>query len=288
MQDAGHRTGCFSIDTEFFIHYEVKGANMEITHTNVVKKLLKEKKKVSGAWAQAASNITSQILAEAGFDVLMLDMEHAPGDILTLISQIQSMQGYPAVPFVRAPWNDFVQIKRILDAGTYGVLVPYVNSKEEAEDAVKAMKYPTKGIRGVAGSPRASHFGNKSIEYFKSADDEIVLMTAVETGTAVENLDEILQVPEIDGIFIGPADLATNMGYMADASQPEVQKAIRTIEEKVNATDKFLSTVAGSWEDAQAKYERGYNLLMMMSDTTTLGKVARNLVGDFTKNFPQH
>src|SRR6056297_450282 len=261
---------------------------MEITHTNEVKKLLKEKKKVSGAWAQAASNITSQILAEAGFDVLMLDMEHAPGDILTLISQIQSMQGYPAVPFLRAPWNDFVQMKRILDAGTYGVLVPYVNTKTEAEDAVKAMKYPTKGIRGVAGSPRAAHFANNSIEYFKSANDEIVLMTAVETGTAVENLGEILQVPEIDGIFIGPADLATNMGYMADASQPEVQKAIRTIEEKVNASDKFLSTVAGNWEDARAKYERGYNLLMMMSDTTTLSKVARTLVGDFKKDFPQH
>ncbi|MFW6361007.1 MAG: HpcH/HpaI aldolase family protein [Spirochaetota bacterium] len=260
---------------------------MEITHTNAVKKLLKEKKKVSGAWAQAASNITSQILAETGFDVLMLDMEHAPGDILTLISQIQSMQGYPAVPFVRAPWNDFVQIKRILDAGTYGVLVPYVNTKAEAEDAVKAMKYPTKGIRGVAGSPRAAHFANNSIEYFKSANDEIVLMTAVETGTAVENLDEILQVPEIDGIFIGPADLATDMGYMADASQPEVQEAIRTIEKKVNASDKFLSTVAKDWDDAQKKYERGYNLLLMMSDTTTLSKVARALVGDFSKNFPQ-
>lgn len=260
---------------------------MEITHINAVGKLLKEKKKASGAWAQAASNITSQVLAESGFDVVMIDMEHAPGDIQTLISQIQSMQGYPAVPFVRAPWNDFVQIKRILDAGTYGLLVPYVNTKEEAEAAVKAVKYPTKGIRGVAGSPRAAHFGNKSLDYFKSADKEIILMTAVETGEAVDNIDEILSVPEIDGIFIGPADLATNLGHLSDPSQPAVQEAIKKIEEKVNASDKFLSTVAGSWEDAQAKYKRGYSLLLLMSDTVTLGKVGRGLVDDFKKGFPE-
>ncbi len=258
---------------------------MEITHINAAKKLLKEKKKVAGAWAQAASNITSQVLAEAGFDVLMIDMEHAPGDIQTLISQIQSMQGYPAVPFVRAPWNDFVQVKRILDAGTYGLLVPYVNTKEEAEAAVKAVKYPQKGIRGVAGSPRAAHFGNKSIDYFKSADEEIVLMIAVETGEAVENLDKILEVPEVDGIFIGPADLATNLGYLSDPSQPAVQEAIKTIEEKVNASDKFLSTVAKDWDDAKAKYDRGYNLLLLMSDTVTLGKVGRGLVDSFTKEY---
>lgn len=260
---------------------------MEITHTNKVKKLLKKDKKVTAAWAQAASNITSQILAEAGFDVVMVDMEHAPGDIQTLITQIQSMQGFPTVPFVRAPWNDFVQIKKILDAGTYGLLVPYVNSKEEAEEAVRAVKYPQKGIRGVAGSPRAAHFGNKSIEYYKTADEEIVLMTAVETEEAVENLDEILSVPEIDGIFIGPADLATNLGYLSDASQPKVQEAIRTIEEKVGASEKFLATIAKDWDDAKAKFERGYNLLLMMSDTVTLGKVARGLVSDFTGNFPE-
>lgn len=260
---------------------------MEITHINRAGKLLKEKKRSTGAWAQAASNITSQILAESGFDVVMIDMEHAPGDIQTLISQIQSMQGYPAVPFVRAPWNDFVQIKRILDAGTYGLLVPYVNSKREAEDAVKAVKYPTKGIRGVAGSPRAAHFGNKSLEYFKSADNEIILMTAVETGEAVENIDEILSVPEIDGIFIGPADLATNLGYLSDPSQPAVQEAIKKIEEKVNTSDKFLSTIAKDWEDAKAKYERGYSLLLLMSDTVTLGKVGRGLVDSFNGEFPK-
>jgi len=165
---------------------------MKITNDNYVKKLLKEGKKVTAAWAQAASPITAEILGDAGFDAVMIDMEHGPGDIMMLINQINALKGQPAVPFVRAPWNDFVQLKKILDAGVYGVLVPYVNSAEEAEAAVKAVRYPTEGIRGVAGSPKAPHFGNNSMEYMKKANEEIFLMTAVETPEAVANLDELL------------------------------------------------------------------------------------------------
>ncbi len=260
---------------------------MEITNTNRVKRLLKEGKRVTGAWAQAASNITTEILADAGFDVIMVDMEHGPGNILTLISQIQGMKGQPTVPFVRAPWNDFVQIKKILDAGTFGLLVPYVNTKEEAEAAVKAVKYPLTGIRGVSGSPRGPHFGNNSMDYLKQANDEIFLMTAVETLEAAENIDELLTVEGLDGIFIGPMDLATSMGYFGDASVPEVQAVIRKVEEKVFASDKILATVGGSWEQATAKYERGYQLLMLMSDTVSLGAYARGLVNSFSQAFPE-
>ena len=259
---------------------------MLTTNENFVKKLLREGKKVTGAWAQAASNITAEIMGEAGFDLVMIDMEHAPGDIMTLITQIQALKGQPAVPFVRAPWNDFVTIKKILDAGTFGLLVPYVNTAEEAREAVRAIRYPKEGIRGVAGSPRAPHYANNALDYMKKANREIFLMTAVETPEAVSNLDDILKVEGLDGIFIGPMDLATSMGHFGDPSHPEVQAAMKEVEGKVAGSDKILSTVAGGWEDARKKYDRGYQLLMLMSDTVNLGKTARGLVDQFKDAYP--
>ena len=252
---------------------------------NYIKESLKKGKKQYAAWAQAASNITAEILADAGFDIVMVDLEHGSGSIMDLISQIQAMQGHRAVPFARAPWNDFVQIKRILDAGVYGLLVPYVNSKAEAEDAVKAILYPRGGIRGVAGSPRAAHYGNNSMEYLKKANDEIILFTAVETQEAIANLDDILTVDRLDGIFIGPMDLATNMGHFGNPAHAEVQEAIRSVESKVLAAGKFLATIGGSWEDVQAKYDRGYSIIVGMSDTVTLGQIAREKVAQFQEHF---
>ncbi len=248
---------------------------------NWVRAALQEGKKISGAWLQSGSPITAEIMAEAGYDALMVDLEHGPGDIMSTILQIHAMKGEIAVPFSRAPWNDFVQIKRILDAGVYGLLVPYVNTKEEVEAAVSAVSYPKEGIRGVAGSPRAAHYGNKSMEYLSTANDEVYLMTAVETPDAVANLDAILTVDRLDGIFIGPMDLATNMGHFGNPKHPEVQAAIKTVEEKVFAAGKVLSTVAGTWEDAKAKYDKGYQMVFFFSDTTALGAAARTRLAEF-------
>lgn len=258
---------------------------MEITNKNRIRELLQNGQNISAAWAQAASNIMTEILAEAGFDVVMVDMEHGPGDILTLIGQIQAMKGHPAVPFVRAPWNDFVTIKKILDAGTFGLLVPYVNTAEEARAAVLAAKYPPLGIRGVSGSPRGPHYGNNSLDYMKAANDEIFVMTAIETPEAVEHIDELLAVDGLDGLFIGPMDLATSMGHFCDPSHPEVQEAIRYVESKVIPSNKILATVGGSWEQACAKYERGYRLLLLASDTNSLGAFARGITKKFQETY---
>ena len=255
-------------------------------HSNKVKQLLKENRKVNAAWVQSANAINAEILAKSGFDVLMIDLEHGPGDIMQLLAQVQAMNGYTAVPFARAMWNDFVHIKKVLDTGVYGVLVPYVNSADEARDAVKAVKYPPFGIRGIAGSPRAAGYGNNPMDYLKSANDEICLFIAIETISAVGKLDEILMIEGIDGIFIGPMDLATNMGYFGDASAPEVQKTILAIEQKVLASGKSLGTVAGSWDDAQAKYERGYRFIVSFSDTVSLGKFASQHVEKFNTKYP--
>jgi 2-keto-3-deoxy-L-rhamnonate aldolase RhmA len=259
--------------------------NMIDKNRNYIKDNLKSGKKLFAAWAQAASTITAEILADAGFDIIIVDLEHGPGSIMDLIGQIQAMQGHRAVPFARASWNDFVQIKRILDAGVYGLIVPYVNNREEAELAVKSIQYPPNGIRGVAGSPRAPHYGNNSMEYLRSANEEIILFTAVETIEAVENIDDILSVERLDGIFIGPMDLATNMGYFGNPAHPKVQEAIQSIESKVLHANKYLATIAGSWDDARTKYDRGYNIIAAMSDTVTLGQIAREKVGLFRQYF---
>jgi 2-dehydro-3-deoxyglucarate aldolase/4-hydroxy-2-oxoheptanedioate aldolase len=254
---------------------------------NHLKRMLKEGRKTTGAWLQIASPFTAEILSRAGFDWLIIDMEHGPGDILTLISQLQAMNGSGVVPLVRAPWNDFVAIKRILDAGVYGILFPYINTKEEAEAAVRACKYPPEGIRGVAGSPRAAGYGQNPKAYLSRANDEILIITAVETPEAVANLDEILAVEGLDGIFIGPMDLATSMDHPFDPAHPEVQETIARIEAQVLAAGKFLGTIAANWEQAQARYDKGYQLLMLMADGVALGKLAAGMVARFRELYPE-
>jgi len=193
------------------------------------------------------------------------------------------MKGEPAVPFVRAPWNDLVQIKRILDAGAYGLVIPYINNKAEAEAAIKAAKYPPDGIRGIAGSVRAAHYGYNSKEYFDTANNDVFVFLQIETPDGVKNIDEILSVPGLDGIFIGPMDLATTHGFRGQPSTPQVQEIILALEKKIKAKGKALATICNDFEDAKAKYARGYNMITLISDTVTLGKVARNEVEKFRK-----
>lgn len=254
---------------------------------NPVKQMLKEGRKTAGAWLQIASPMTAEIMSRAGFDWLIIDMEHGPGDILTLISQLQAMNGSGCAPLVRAPWNDFVVVKRILDAGAYGVLFPYINTKAEAEAAVRACKYPPEGIRGTAGSPRAAGYGQNARNYLPYANDQILILVAAETADAVANLDEILSVPGVDGVFIGPMDLSTSMGHMGNPTHPEVKSTIETIERKTLGAGKILSTIAGSWEQAQTRYEKGYQMIMLMADGVALGKMASELMGQFKAAYPQ-
>ncbi|MEF9895967.1 MAG: aldolase/citrate lyase family protein [Clostridia bacterium] len=254
---------------------------------NMVKEKLLRREPTIGAWLQAANGITAEVMAKAGFDWLMVDMEHGPGDILTLLGQLQAMSAYGVVPFARAPWNDLVTIKRILDTGVQGLLVPYVNGGQEAEEVVKACKYPPEGYRGIAPSPRAGGFGMNGMNYLSKANAEIVVMVAIETPQAVAQIDAILSVSGIDGIFVGPMDLSTSMGYFCNPSAPAVQQAIGLIEEKVLASGKFLGTVASNFPQAKKLYERGYSFIAAMSDTTSLGKIAIDTVDAFRSAFSQ-
>ncbi|RLC58291.1 MAG: 2,4-dihydroxyhept-2-ene-1,7-dioic acid aldolase [Chloroflexi bacterium] len=249
--------------------------------TNPVKRKLENGQRTIGGFLQTTSPVAAEIMSQSGFDWLIVDLEHAPGDFANLQAQLQAMNGSEVVPFARAPWNDAVAIKRILDTGVMGVLIPYVNTGREAEAAVAACKYPPQGIRGVAGSPRAAGYTGNVMEYLTSANAEVIVMTAVETTQAVENLDEILAVEGLDGIFIGPVDLASSMGHLGNPAHPEVQEMIATIEEEVLASDKFLGTLAATWDKASDCFEKGYQWIVLMQDGASLRKAGDEMVASF-------
>ena len=252
---------------------------------NPVKEKLRSGRKTIGAFLQTLSPVAAEILSASDFDWLIVDLEHSPCSYETLQAQLQAMNGSGVVPFARAPWNDPVAIKRILDTGVQGVLVPYVNTKAEAEAAVAACKYPPQGIRGVAGSPRAAGYTRNMRSYLDAANEEIVVMIAVETMEAVDNLDEILEVDGLDGIFIGPVDLASSMGYLGDPSQAEVQEAIARIESKVLPSDKFLGTLTPNWDKARACFEKGYRWLVLLQDGAALKTAGDSAVAPFRETY---
>jgi 2-dehydro-3-deoxyglucarate aldolase/4-hydroxy-2-oxoheptanedioate aldolase len=252
---------------------------------NIVKEKLKNGQKTIGGFLQTLSPVAAEIMSQCGFDWLIVDLEHAPGDFANLQAQLQAMNGSGVVPFARAPWNDEVAIKRILDTGVMGVLVPYVNTREEAEAAVAACKYPPQGVRGVAGSPRAAGYTGNTMPYLTSANKETIVMVAVETTEAVANLDEILGVVDLDGIFIGPMDLASSMGHLGNPGHPDARKQIAIIEEKVLASDKFLGTVAATWDKASDCFDRGYQWLIVMQDGAALLNAGKSAVSEFRGAF---
>lgn len=253
---------------------------------NPVKWMLKSHQKTVGAWLQLGSPMAAEILAKAQPDWLMIDMEHGPGDIMTLIAQIQAMVPYGVVPLARAPWNDFVSIKRILDAGVMGILVPYVSTAEEARQAVLACRYPPEGIRGVAGSPRAAGYGMDGRRYLDGANEQILVMVQIETRKGLENVENIAAVEGLDGIFVGPMDLSCSLGHFAEPNHVEVQAQIRRIEEATLRSGKFLGTVAGNMQEARKLYDRGYDLVVPMSDSTALGKLALQTFDSFRTLYP--
>ena len=254
-------------------------------YKNAVKQKLKSGTATCGAFLQLASNLSAEILAQAGFDWLIVDMEHAPVDIDSLLRQLQAIgTSRECVPFVRAPWNDPVTIKRILDTGAQGIVIPYVNTRAEAEAAVAACKFPPEGSRGAALSPRAARFGAATTQYFAQANLDTVVIVSVETIDAVGNLDDILTVPGLDGIFIGPMDLAVSLGHTT-AQCESVQEAIAEIEQKVLASDKFLGTVATDWAKAKSCYERGYQWLILMQDGLALATQAASVVDRFRRDY---
>jgi 2-dehydro-3-deoxyglucarate aldolase/4-hydroxy-2-oxoheptanedioate aldolase len=254
---------------------------------NRVKQLLRAGKKTAGSWSQLCSPASTEVLCRAGFDWLLIDLEHSPNDLQTLFAQLQAMNGSGVVPIVRSPWNDQVWIKRILDAGAYGVMIPSVNTREQAIAAVGACKYPPLGFRGIAGSPRAAGYGRDTASYLKRANDEILVILQVETPQAIEHLDEIGKVPGVDALFIGPMDLSTSMGHLGNPAHPEVQAAMARVEAKAKALGLPLGTISAGWDQAKALYDRGYQMITLMSDVILVSRASAEIAAKFREAYPE-
>ena len=193
---------------------------------NQFKRALAEGRRQFGFWVDLASPYSAEICAGAGFDWLLLDGEHGPNDIPGLLTQLQVLAAYPVHPIVRIPVGDVAIIKQVLDIGAQTLLVPMVESTEQAESLVRAMRYPPRGIRGVASAiVRASRW-NRIPNYLSRADDELCLVAQIETRAGLEQLEAIAAIDGLDALFIGPADLAASLGHLADAAHPDVQRAI--------------------------------------------------------------
>src|SRR5882762_11334146 len=198
---------------------------MPLPH-NAFKRALQEGRRQLGIWSTFCSPIVAEILGKSGFDWILFDSEHSPVEIAGLLPLLQAASGGPAASVVRPAWNDPVLIKRILDIGAQSVLLPFVQTAEEARRAVAAVRYPPRGMRGVSASSRASNFGRIK-DYLQKADEEICLLVQIESKLALEQLEAISTTEGVDGVFIGPADLSASLGHLGDPQHPETQNALQ-------------------------------------------------------------
>jgi 2-dehydro-3-deoxyglucarate aldolase/4-hydroxy-2-oxoheptanedioate aldolase len=249
--------------------------------TNHVKRGLREGRPTAGAWLGLCSAISAEVMSGAGFDWLLIDMEHGHGDYQTLLGQLQAIEGSPVIPVVRVQWNDPAVIKRVLDLGAYGVMVPWIANRAEAEAAVRAAKYPPQGIRGIAGSHRAGGYGRHAAEYWKRANDEILVIIQIETASAVADIDAIVKIPGVDVVFVGPADLSTSLGHMGNPAHPTVQAAIEKVEAAAKAQGVALGNITRNWDQARELYKKGYQFLTLTSETNLLVQGAADVLGRF-------
>lgn len=252
---------------------------MDIT-PNAFKRALAQGKTQIGLWSSLCSNIGAEIVAESGFDWILLDTEHSPNEIPILVTQLQAMMRGTATPIVRPAWNDAVLIKRILDAGAPALLIPFVQNAEEAKRAVAATRYPPLGIRGVSGSNRAARYGRIK-DYLQKANDEVCVLVQVETRSALEQLEAIASVPGVDGVFIGPADLAASFGHTGNQLHPEVQTAIEDAARRLKKVGKAAGILTPVEEDARRYLSWGYTFVAVGSDVGLLTKYGDALAKTF-------
>jgi 4-hydroxy-2-oxoheptanedioate aldolase len=219
----------------------------------------------------------AEIMGTCGFDWLVIDGEHAPNDIRSIRDQLMALAASPSHPVVRVPVGETWMIKQVLDAGAQTVLVPIVESADQARELVRACHYPPKGVRGVgATAARATMFGSVS-EYIQTADQEVCLLVQVENRAGIDALDEILQVEGIDGVFIGPADLSTDMGHQGNSAHPEVRAAIADAITRIKAAGIAPGILGVSEEATQAYLDMGAQFLAVGIDVLVLAQNARAL-----------
>jgi 2-dehydro-3-deoxyglucarate aldolase len=232
---------------------------------NQFRQALLARRRLIGCWCSLANPVTTEVLGLAGFDWLLLDAEHAPNDVTTLIPQLLALKDSVSAPVVRPPWNDTVVIKRLLDAGFYNFLIPFVESAEEAHQAVAATRYPPAGVRGVSVAQRHNRYGTVH-DYLTAVNESIAVMVQIESARGLAAVDSIAAVDGVDGIFVGPSDLAAALGHLGNAAHPEVQQAIHHLFDRAQAHGKASGILAPVDADARRYLEWGADFVAVGSD----------------------
>lgn len=203
------------------------------------------RKPAGGTFLMSANSLVAEAVGVAGFEFGIVDMEHAPLDLMGVVHMLQAIAGTSMMPIVRVPWNDTVMVKRVLDAGASTLLFPFVQSADEAAAAVAATRYPPEGVRGMAGVSRGSRFGTLP-DHFTQSNRRIGVIVQLETVEAIQRLEEIAAVPGVDALFLGPADLSASLGVPGQLTNPKVIDLIADAARRIQAAGKPVGTLVGS------------------------------------------
>ena len=246
---------------------------------NLFKRGLSERRKQPGLWLSLESPNATEVAAGAGYDWLMLDLEHSTVELGQAVEHLRAARGGTAEMMVRVPWNEPVIVKRLLDAGFRTFMFPFVQNADEARRAVAATRYPPHGIRGFAGTSRATGFG-RIPGYAEACAAEQCVVVQVETTAALAEIAAIGAVDGVDAIFIGPNDLAASMGFLARASAPEVRAAIAGALGDIRATGKAAGILQYNVEEARALFAAGFDFIAVGSDIGILARRSEALLSE--------
>ncbi|MGV3480255.1 MAG: HpcH/HpaI aldolase family protein [Sphingobium sp.] len=236
-----------------------------------------------GLWQALATPYTAEICAQAGYDWLLFDGEHAPNTLQTLLAQLQAAAPYPVHPIARVPVGDPVHIKQYLDIGFQTLLLPMVDSAAQAAALVSASRFPPRGTRGLASATsRVSRFGADT-SYLREAHERVALIAQIESRAALDAVDAIAAVEGIDALFVGPADLAASLGHLGDPRHEEVQAAIETARAAIERAGKPAGIFALDLTDARARIAQGFAFVSIGTDVGLLANGARALLRGVTE-----
>ncbi len=247
---------------------------------NHLKRALADREVQIGLWSSLSSPIAAEIAGGAGFDWLLIDTEHSPNELTDVLRLLQAMQGSAASAVVRPAWNDPVLFKRLLDIGVQSLLVPFVQNADEARRAVAATRYPPAGVRGVATTTRAGRYGRVK-DYLRRAQDEISVIVQIETRSALASLESIAAVDGVDALFIGPSDLAADMGHLGNSAHTEVRAAIDDAIQRILKAGKAAGILAPIEADARHWLELGCTFVAVGSDAGILARQTEALAAKF-------
>jgi 4-hydroxy-2-oxoheptanedioate aldolase len=227
---------------------------------------------LAGIWVCTGSPLVAEICAGSGLDWVLIDMEHSPNGLESVLAQLQAVAAYPVTPVVRVPIGDVVTIKQVLDLGAQNLLVPMVSSRADAEAAVAAVRYPPRGNRGVGSALARSARWNRVDDYLRDADEHVSLFVQIETAAGVEAAAEIAAVDGVDGVFVGPSDLAASMGVLGQQTHPDVVAAVHRAFDAVRAAGKPVGVNAFDPAAADAYLGSGASFILVGADVALLAR----------------